>query len=196
MTEISGPSGGGDLVVQRGDDVVGALMPMKVIVDDETVAGLMPNQVIRVPLAAGDHRVRAGRSHPTMVTMLAGDTVFVLAEHPPMPSRWRLMFDSMRATRPTVRVTSGLAPTPGPGQVAASQAWLEDWAPSFVSTGIWLRVAVGAVLVVLGSALAIVGRAEPVAIAIGVVIAVAGFVTVTIGLWLQGRVRRSGHEER
>lgn len=182
--------GDGELVVQRGDDAVGALMPLKVVLDDAPVAALLPNQMVRLRVAEGDHRVRAGRSHWTTASVVAGGTVFVVAEHPPMPSRWRLVFDPARATRPTVRVTPGPITAPGPGQATASQVWLEEWAPSFLSFNIWTTVGLGALIIVVGVAVAVLGRAEAALIVTGAAITAIGLAIAAVGLWLRSRVGR------
>lgn len=191
MTESSSPLGDGELVVQRGDDVVGALMPLEVVIDDEPVAALLPNQIVRLRVSEGDHRVRAGRSRWATASVGAGSTVFVVAEHPPMPSRWRLIFDPVRATRPTVRVTSGPVTAPGPGQAGASQVWLQGWAASFVSINIWMTVGLGTLLVAVGSAVAVLGRAEAASVVTGAAVTAIGFVTVAVGLRLRTRNNRT-----
>lgn len=186
----------GELVVQRGDDVVGALMPLKVVIDDEPVAALLPNQMVRVRVSEGDHRVRAGRSHWTTATVVAGGTVVVLAEHPPMPGRWRLVFDPVRATRPTVRVTPGTITAPGPGQATASQVWLDEWVSSFVSVKIWTTIGCGALMVVVGVAVAAIGRAEPALVVTGAAITAIGLAIAAVGLWLRMRAGRGKQPAR
>ncbi len=186
----------GELVVQRGDDVVGALMPLKVVVDDEPVAALLPNQMVRLRVSEGNHRVSAGRSHWATASVVAGGTVFVVAEHPPMPSRWRLVLDPVRATRPTVEVTSGPITAPGPGQATASQVWLEEWAPSFLSFNIWMTVGLGALMIVVGVAVAVLGRAEVALVVTGAAVAAIGLAIAAVGLWLRARVGRGQRPAR
>ncbi|MDO8120338.1 hypothetical protein Q6346_03305 [Isoptericola sp. b490] len=189
MTEQVGVVVGGDLVVQRSDDTMGVLVPLKIVVDDVQAGGLLPNQALGLRLAAGDHRVRAGRSQPLTVSVEAGGTVHVLAGHPPMPGYWRLLFDR-RATRPTLEVTSGPVAAAGPGELTTAQLWMRGWLPSFARFQVGLVVALGYLALVGGAVLAVFGRDESIVVAIGVAVGVLGAAAIAGGAWGRHRLRR------
>lgn len=189
MTEQVPVVAGGDLVVQRSDDTMGVLVPLKIVIDDVHAGGLLPNQTLGLRLPAGDHRVRAGRSHPLTVRVGVGGTVHLVAGHPPVPGYWRLLFDR-RSTRPTLEVTSGPVAAPGPGEPTAAQLWLKGWLPSFARIQAGVALALGCLVLIGGVVLAVLGRDEPMIVGIGVTLSGVGVVAVTAGAWVHRRFRR------
>lgn len=182
------PAGDGELVVQRGDDVIGVLVPLKVRVDDVVVGALLPNQWLAARVASGDHRVCAGRSRAAVVTVPAGGAAHVLAMHPPMPSRWAMTVAPFRSSRPTVTVVAGPVAGPGPGERTAAQTWLERWVPSAASGLLLGTIAFGWLLAVVGLLLAVLGRNELVLAVAGVTMMTAGFGVAVATHWMKGRL--------
>lgn len=177
----------GELIVQRTDDTMGVLLPLKISVDGAGAAGLLPNQAVGLRLAPGTHLVRAWRSRVLAVDVTASATVHVSAGHPPMPSYWRLVLRPFSSTRPTLAVTSGAAAVPGPGEPTAAAVWLEGWIQSFVRFNVWLTIAFGCFLVIAGAALAALGGATPMVV-MGALVVVVGLAVAGAGAWLRHRV--------
>ncbi|HEY3438592.1 MAG TPA: hypothetical protein VGK35_12970 [Actinotalea sp.] len=176
----------GELVIQRGDDVLGALIPLKVFVDDTAVVGLMPNRTVALQLAQGEHRVRAGRSLPVTVSVTAGSRTFVLASHPPLPGRWRLLISPVRATRPTVEVRSSHTVGPGPGEPTAVELHLNRRLASLISFDLASLVVLGCLFFVTGVTVAVLWREAGVLVLLPSAVALLGLVTAAVGI----RVRR------
>jgi len=180
-------AGSGELAAHRGDDTVGVLVPLKVFVDGNAVARLMPNQTVTFRVSAGDHLVRAGRSRPINVPVPTDGTVHILAGHPPMPSYWRLVFTPFRATRPTVSVTSGPASVPHPGQRTAAQIEFHRQWSAFAPFAFRQLIVLGCFLVAAGGWLGVLGRAEVVLLVVASAIVLVGILTATAGVWLRRR---------
>lgn len=190
---MSHVAGSGELAVHRGDDTMGVLLPLKVLVDGNEVARLMLNQTVTLRVSAGDHLVRAGRSRPVNVPVPTDGTVHVLAGHPPMPSRWRLVFATFRATRPTVAVIPGPAAVPDPGQRMAAQIELHRQWSNFAPFAVRNLIRLGCFLVAAGGWIGVLGRAEVVTLVVASAIVLMGILTATAGVWLRRRV--SGNPE-
>ena len=187
-------AGSGELAMHRGDDTMGVFLPLKLLVDGNAVARLIPNQTVTLRVSAGDHLVRAGRSRPANVPVPPEGTIHVLAGHPPMPSRWRLMFTPFRATRPTVTVIPGPASVPDPSQRTAAQIELrrKSWASIPFAVRGFIRT--GCFLVAAGGWFGVEGRAVVVNLVIASTAVLLGILSVTAGVWL--RRRASGSPER
>lgn len=189
-------AGSGELAVHRGDDSMGLLLPLKVLVDGIAVARLMLNQTVTLRVSAGDHLVRAGRSRWVSVRVPNDGTAHVLTEHPPRPSYWRVVFTPFRAMRPTVTVISGPASVPDPGQRTAAQIELHRRWSAFVPFAVRDLIVTGCFLVAAGGWFGVDGRAEVVNLVIASAIVLLGILFAAAGVWLRRRVRSSSELAR
>ena len=181
------PAGAAGIVVQRGDDAVGVLVPLKVTIDGAPAARLMPNQFVVVPVSPGTHVVRAARSHPQSVSVSGGERVYILTMHPPAPTWWRGLFVPS-SRRPTVVVAAGPTTIPGPGVPTAGHLELEHQAKSFAARSAGLPILWGALLVVVAAVFAVVGRYAGPLLVIPGLLALVGVGVIAAGVWLRKRV--------
>ena len=190
MNSDSAPNvaGSGGFVAHRGDDTLGVLVPLKVFLDGDAVARLMPNQTVTLLVPAGDHLVRAGRSRPVNVSVPTDGTVHVLAGHAPMPNYWRMVFTPFRATRPTVSVISGAAPVPDLSERTAPQIELHRQWSAFAPFAVRQLIVLGCFLVAAGLWLGVLGRAEVITLVVASAIVLLGVLTAAAGVWLRRRV--------
>ena len=181
--------------MQRGDDTVGVLVPLKVTVDGAPAAGLMPNRSVVVPVSPGTHVVRAGRSRPELASVSGGERAYLLALHPPLPTWWRILFVPS-SMRPTVIVAPGPTTVSGPGVPTAGHLELERQVKSFAAFNAGLPILGGALLVVVAAVLAVVGRNAGVFLVIPGLLALLGVGGIATGVWLQKRVPAEWRNKR
>jgi hypothetical protein len=182
-------AGSGKLAAHRGDDTLGVLVPLKVFVDGNVVARLMPNQAVTLQVSAGDHLVRAGRSRPVNVPVPTDGTVHVLAGHPPVPNYWRAAFTPFRGKRPTITVIPGPASVPDPSQRTAAQIEVERRLSAFIPFAVRNSIRTGCFLVAAGGWAGVDGRSEVVNIVIASTVVLLGVLFITTGVWLRRRER-------
>ena len=181
--------------MQRGDDTVGVLVPLKVTVDGAPAAGLMPNRSVVVPVSPGTHVVRAGRSRPELASVSGGERAYLLALHPPLPTWWRILFVPS-SMRPTVIVAPGPTTVSGPGVPTAGHLELERQVKSFAAFNAGLPILGGALLVVVAAVLAVVGRNAGVFLVIPGLLALLGVGGIATGVWLRKRVPAEWRNKR
>jgi hypothetical protein len=181
------PAGAAELVVQRGDDTVGVLVPLKVSVDGAPAGGLMPNRSVAVPVSPGTHVVRAGRSRSESVTVSGGERAYLLALHPPLPSWWRVLFVPS-SMHPTIVVVPGPATVPGAGVPTAGHLELERHTKSLAAFSAGMPILWGALMVVVAAVLAVIGRDAGLFLVIPGLLALLGVGGIATGAWLRKRV--------